>query len=222
MQYDNCVTTRRLLQSTPSFPMTAMDIFLLFILAALAFYILRTRDQRQRITLLGRHLQKHQIEKHMERLTDGYLRALSESDPTRRDAIWHLLEATESELSTQVSRLANEFAQVNATDARVSRVPLPFAGRWLPQACFDMRALLTLHAQGLTRLARNESDLPLQQKAYALLAEILLLQHSCHWFCRSKPVASARLLARHQTSYAQVVAAVSPATRSVYQKLIGN
>jgi len=52
-------------------------------------------------------------------------------------------------------------------------------------------------------------------------AELFLMQHSCHWFCRSRAVASARLQARHQTSHAQVLAAVSPATREAYRKLTG-
>ena len=46
------------------------------------------------------------------------------------------------------------------------------------------------------------------------------MQHTCHWFCRSKNVASARLLARHQTHYHQVLAAVSEKTRMQYTQLI--
>ena len=40
-----------------------------------------------------------------------------------------------------------------------------------------------------------------KDRAFAILAEMLLMQHTCHWYCRSKAVASARMLARHQTSY---------------------
>jgi hypothetical protein len=46
------------------------------------------------------------------------------------------------------------------------------------------------------------------------------MQHTCHWFCRSKSVASARMLARHRTSYEQVVGAVLPQTRSDYLGLV--
>ena len=52
-------------------------------------------------------------------------------------------------------------------------------------------------------------------------AELFLMQHTCHWFCRSKAVASARMLARHKTSYAQLLDAVSPATRRAYRALTG-
>ena len=31
-------------------------------------------------------------------------------------------------------------------------------------------------------------------------AELFLMQHTCHWYCRSRAVASARMLARHKTS----------------------
>ena len=51
------------------------------------------------------------------------------------------------------------------------------------------------------------------------VAELLLLQHTCHWYCKSRTVASARMLARHQTPYPQLVASVSPATRQAYLAL---
>ena len=51
-------------------------------------------------------------------------------------------------------------------------------------------------------------------------AELFLMQHTCHWFCKSKTVASARLMARHKTTYEQVLASVAPATRDAYQKLL--
>jgi hypothetical protein len=47
------------------------------------------------------------------------------------------------------------------------------------------------------------------------------MQHTCHWFCKSKTVASARMLARHKTSYEQLVAAVGPDTRAAYCELVG-
>ena len=70
-------------------------------------------------------------------------------------------------------------------------------------------------------MAANAQQLGPKAQAYMMSAELLLMQHTCHWFCRSKAVASARLLARHQTSYAQVLDAVSPATRSDYLALVG-
>jgi hypothetical protein len=53
-----------------------------------------------------------------------------------------------------------------------------------------------------------------------LSAELYLMQHTCHWFCKSRTVASARLLARHKTSYQQVLESVSPQTRQAYEALL--
>jgi len=46
------------------------------------------------------------------------------------------------------------------------------------------------------------------------------MQHSCHWFCKSKTIASARMLAQHQTRYEQALDAVSPETLSAYQAVM--
>ena len=98
---------------------------------------------------------------------------------------------------------------------------LPFALRLFPGASFDMREALAIHARGIARAARNEAALAPRDKAYVMTAELLLMQHSCHWFCKSKTVASARMLARHQTPHAQLLASVSPETRRSYLALTG-
>jgi hypothetical protein len=51
-------------------------------------------------------------------------------------------------------------------------------------------------------------------------AELFLMQHTCHWFCKSKTIATARMLARHKTPYEQLVDSVSPQTRSAYLALV--
>jgi hypothetical protein len=84
-----------------------------------------------------------------------------------------------------------------------------------------MRALVQLHAQALSRAAQPAGGTPASAKAYTLLAEILLMQHSCHWYCKSQAVACARLLARHQTSYRKVLDSVDPTTRAHYADLTG-
>jgi hypothetical protein len=197
-----------------------MNLYLLAALAAFFVFQLRAREQRERIALLAQHLRRYQIEQLMERLTEGYQRVLGESDPQRREPQWQQYGASEQALADQLGRLAEDFGRVAAEQARISRVPLPYAVRWWPQACFDFRALLALHARGLGDAVRNEAQLPPQQRAYRLLAELLLLQHSCHWYCRSRTVASARLLARHKTRHEQALQSVSEATRAAYQALI--
>ena len=199
-----------------------MNLISLAILAAIALWFVRSKDQRQRIALLATHLGQHQIEKHMETLTQGYLRALGEADAPRREQIFSMLQSTEQTLATQMRALVESFAQVDAASARISRLPLylPWVTQLLPQATFDMRQALAVHADGITRMV-EAVDQPARQRAYTLSAELFLLQHTCHWFCKSRMVASARMLARHQTAYAQLVQSVSPQTRAAYQALVG-
>lgn len=200
-----------------------MDFLVLATLVAAAFWVIKNRDQRQRIALLALHLGPHQIEKHMETLTQGYLRALGEADAERRDQIFSLLQQTEQLLDREFTRFANDFVQVDESQARVSKLPvyLPGVLQLLPQATLDMRRLLAIHAEGIHRVVAAAPQLPARERAFTLSAELFLMQHSCHWFCKSKTVASARMMARHQTAHAQLVAAVSPETRAAYNALVG-
>lgn len=201
-----------------------MDILTLTTLIAIGGYFLTRQQQHQRIALLGRHLGHYQIEKLMEALMQGYLRALDESAPERRDQIWHLLHLTETQLCEQFQNFATDFARVDEVSARVSRwaIALPFATRLFPRASFDMRKALAIHAQGIARAVANPEDPSPKDRAYTLSAELLLMQHTCHWFCKSRSIASARMLARHQTPHAQLVAAVAPQTRKAYLALLQN
>jgi len=201
-----------------------MELFILLMLIATGVYTLKSRDQNRRIALLSAHLGKHQIEKLMENLTEGYLRALGEDDPERRAQIWSFLSTAELTLCEQFNRFVAEFAKVDEADARVSKLAfsIPYAARLFPGLTFDLRKALSIHAQGITEAAKNSLNQSPKSKAFTLSAELFLMQHSCHWFCRSKTVASARMLARHKTSYEQLLASVAPATRKAYGSLIGN
>ncbi len=165
------------------------------ILIASGTYMLNAKEQRKRIAILGMHLSQYQIEKLMEALTEGYLRALGENTPERREQVWALLSTTEQQLCEQFNRFAADFAKVSDEDARVSRLPiaLPFADKLFPAATFDMRKALAIH---------------------------FLMQHTCHWYCKSKTIASARMMARHQTPHEQLVNSVSEPTRKAYLALI--
>jgi hypothetical protein len=200
-----------------------MEIFVLAMLIAIVAYVVKARDSSRRIALLGSHLGKYQIEKLMESLTAGYQRALGETDAERRQQIWHLLDSTESKLSEQFSSFAAEFSTVQEQEARVSRlpVPIPFVDKLFPGATFDLRKVLLVHAQGLSSAAQNSLQRTPKDKAFAMSAELYLMQHSCHWFCKSKTVASARMQMRHQTSYAQLLASVPAPTRRAYGALVG-
>jgi hypothetical protein len=200
-----------------------MELLPLVILLFIGFLLLKKSEQRKRIALLGRHLSHYQIEKLMETLAAGYLRALGESEPQRREQIWRHLDGAEAQLSQQFSRFSADFSRLNGADTRVSTLalPIPYAANWFPQATFDARKALALHADALTQAVSNPSHRTLKQKAFMLSAELFLIQHTCHWFCNSKTVASARLLARHKTSHEQVLAAVAPETRAAYLAVVG-
>ncbi|WP_404300255.1 hypothetical protein [Alicycliphilus denitrificans] len=200
-----------------------MDLFLVLILAATAAHLLNLQQQRRRIALLAQQLQPYQIERLMETLTQGYLRAMGEQGDERRQQVLGLLASSEAQLSEQFERFVADFRRIPAQQARVSRLPLglPFATQLLPGTTFDMREVLEIHAGGIARAWRNEAGLAPRERAFVMTAELLLMQHSCHWFCKSKVVASARMLARHQTPHAQLVASVSPETRKAYLALTG-
>jgi hypothetical protein len=207
-----------------------MDFFLTTLALSLSLHWLQTQAQRRRMALLASYLQPHGLEKLMEALSQGYLRALDETDALRRDTQWQLLEGNEQRLCEQFRRFAQAFAEVPAEYAHISRLPWPLSALSqglaprlpaLPRWGFDLRALLQLHAQALQAAADNADELSSQAKAYRLSAELFLMQHSCHWFCKNRTVASARLLARHQTSYAKVLDSVAPSTRQAYAALIG-
>ncbi|NIC43029.1 hypothetical protein [Aquabacterium sp. A08] len=190
-----------------------MDTFFWLFVLGLGAWFVKSRDERRRIALLGGQLRQYQIEKLMEQLTEGYLRALAEDDPQRRDQVWQVLTGAERQLGEQFGRFAADMAALPAEDTRVCRWPL--ADRWWPRATLDLRAALQLHAQGL-QAAANAEGRSAKAKARGLLAEMMLMQHTCHWFCKSKTVASARLLARHRSTLEQVLEAVSPETRRRY------
>ena len=199
-----------------------MDILILAILIATGTFMLNAKEQRKRIVLLGNHLSNYQIEKLMEALTGGYLRALGESTDERRSQIWSLLSTTESQLSEQFGRFAADFAKLDEERTRVSRlaVSIPFADKLFPALTFDMRKALAIHARGITHVAENTAHLTPKDRAFMMTAELLLMQHTCHWYCKSKTVATARMLARHQTPHEQLVASVSAETRKAYLALM--
>ena len=200
-----------------------MDLFMLAMLVAVGGYMLKSKYQGRRIALLGSHLGKYQIEKLMETLTEGYMRALGETDGQRREQIFNLLGSTEASLCDQLNRFSAEFLKVDEAEARVSKLPLaiPYADRLFPGATFDLRKALAIHAQGIAQATRNGDNRSPKTKAFTVSAELFLLQHTCHWFCKSKTIASARMLGRQKTSYEQLVNAVAPETRKAYCALAG-
>lgn len=200
-----------------------MDILILVLAIFAGIAFLNSQYQKKRIALLSKHLGRHQMEPLMEKLIEGYMRALGEDDPARREQIWSMLISTEQTIASQFYRFAQNFSEVDPATTRVSTLPiaLPWADRWWPRASFDLRDAFLIHAQGIEKAAANPQQQAPRDKAFTLSAELFLMQHTCHWYCRSRGVASARLLRRHQTRHDQVLAAVAPHTRKSYSRLTG-
>ena len=198
-----------------------MELFILA-LGVGGLWFLNVREQHKRIRLLAGILGQFQVEKMMETVADGYLRALGESDADRSLQVWNMLGQAEITLCGQIQAFTEAFDAVDATSARFSTLPigLPFATQLFTSSSADLRALLHIHAKGVETLVRNAAGLNQKDKAFTLTAELLLLQHSCQWFCRSKATASARMMARHRTPHAQLLASVSAQTRNAYIKLL--
>ena len=199
-----------------------MEFLLMIGLVLVALRVLSLRDTRERIALLASHLQRYRIEPRMGQLIDGYLRAAGESDPERAQPVWQNLAEVEQTLAGELAQLDTDLQAVWGERLRVCHWPVavPHATRFFPHACFDFRALVHLHAQGLKAALRNDEALEPRDRAFRATAELLLFQHSCHWFCRSRWVADARLLAAHKTPHSQVLASVAPATRTAYLALV--
>lgn len=194
-------------------------ISLLFILAT-AIHWLNVQGQRKRTALLAEQLRPYQIEKNMAQLTQAYMRALGESDLERQHQIMQLQETAESQLASEFQSLAREFVKLPAPTTRGFKLALPFVDQLSPKVTFDMRRLLEVHAQGIERAVSNLQGLGTKERSFRMMGEMFLMQHSCHWFCRSKTIASARMVAQHQTRYEQALDAVSDETRQAYWAVV--
>jgi hypothetical protein len=170
--------------------------------------------------LLAEQLRPFQIEKNMAQLTGAYMRALGESDPERQLHILQLQGDAEQQLASEFQNLAREFAKLPAPVTRGFKLALPYIDQLSPKATFDMRRLLEVHAQGIERTVRNTQGLGPKERSFRMMGEMFLMQHSCHWFCRAKTIASARMMAQHQTRYEQALDAVSPETRQAYLAVV--
>lgn len=202
-----------------------MDFLTWIIVGSIAIYVLQGVEHRRRVRLLGSHLAPTQVEKLMGGLIEGYMRALGENDAERSKQVWAILDNSEKTLADQLQRLADSFAKESAQDTRVSTLPLalPYFDRLMPAHTFDMREALKMHAKAVrAACAPDGIDLDTRKRlAFTMTAELLLLQHTCHWFCKTRTIASMRLIARQKTPYEQVLKSVAPSTLQAYQRLIG-
>lgn len=200
-----------------------MDILTLVLALFAGVAFLNALDQRGRIELLRRHLSPYRIDEMLAILARGYERALEEEDPERRQQIWSMLAAAERDFAERFNEFMHYFVNNAPPTALVSTLPiaLPWANRWCRRATFDLRTAFMMHAYTISEAVDNKAKRSPRDRAFTVLAELLLMQHTCHWFCRSFRTASARLRGHHKTRYEQVLASVAPYTRSAYSKVTG-
>ncbi len=197
-----------------------MDLMLILMMVVAGWWMLCLHYQRTHIAFLGRHLANLQLERHMESLTQGYLRAIHEPDEARQAQVLATFAATERTVAAQIQTLADAMQTESLQAASLGALPfcVPYAEYFLPTLTRDFRALLRIHADGLRQAVDNDEGWDMKTRAYHLSAELYLLQHSCHWFCKSRAVADARLMLRHQVNHQKVLESVSATTRSAYQR----
>lgn len=201
-----------------------MDITLSLLVIFVIGQVLRVRYQRAHIALLGHHLAQMQLESHMETLTTTYARAIQEPMESRQLQVLATVNQTEQAVASQMQRLAQAIKKepTAATMMGILAFNLPFLTQFFPSMRRNFRQLLQIHATGLRYVADNEANWAPKDRAYHLSAELYLFQHSCHWFCKSRTVADARLMVRHKIDHKKVLASVSEPTRVAYEKWLQN
>jgi hypothetical protein len=197
-----------------------MDIALILLIAIAAWQVLRVQYQRTHIALLGNYLASLQLERHMETLTNGYTRAIHEKEETRQTQVLETFAQAERTMAAQVQSLADAMRKESSQAASMGTLPfcLPYIELFLPALTRYFRELLRIHAAGLRHVVDNEGGWDMKSRAYHLSAELYLLQHSCHWFCKSRTVADARLVMQHQVNHQKVLESVSDTTRAAYMR----
>lgn len=195
-----------------------MDVVLILLTSFVAWRLLCLRYQRTHIALLGQHLSSLQLERHMETLTQGYTRAIHEDTDSRQRQVLETFDQTERSVAAQALSLAKAMQQesAQATSMGTTRFCVPYIEFVLPGLTRDFRKLLHIHATGLRHVVDNEAQWDMKTRAYHLSAELYLFQHSCHWFCKSRAIADARLVLRHQVTHQKVLDSVCDTTRSAY------
>ncbi len=195
-----------------------MDGFIVFLALAVIWRVLSMSYQKAHISLLAKHLADYQLEQHMETLTQGYTRAIQSDSEARQLQVLETFAQTERAVASQAQAVASSFEQESTLASRIGiwSVCIPYAERVLPSITRDFRKLLHIHAKGIRYVVNNEAGWDAKERAYHLSAELYLLQHSCHWFCKSRGIANARLQIRHKVQHQKVLDSVSSVTRSAY------
>ena len=196
-----------------------MDMVLTLLMIAVVWRVFTLHYQRAHITLLAGNLANLQLERQIASLMEGYDRALKEDSENRQVQILENFAQTERTIAIHAQSLANAMQKEGELETRLGILALciPYIERFLPGLTRDFRQLLAIHAAGLRHVVDNEENWSAKDRAFHLSAEVFLFQHSCHWFCKSRSVADARLMMLHKINHQKVLESVSERTRSAYR-----
>lgn len=197
-----------------------MDALLIILALFVIWRIFCMRYQKSHIQLLAQHLRPFQLEKHIETLTQGYLRAISADTESRQLQIFETFAPTEQTVASQIQSLAQNIQKESPSQTQLVILAfcLPYAENYLPSLTRDFRKLLQIHADGISYVVNNEANWSPKERAFHLSAELYLFQNSCHWFCKSRNVANARLQVQHKVTYQKTLESVSERTRHAYEQ----
>lgn len=197
-----------------------MDLLFVLLTLFIVWRVLCLRYQKAHIHLLSHHLASLQLEKHIETLTQGYLRAINAETESRQHQIFEALAQSELAVASQTQSLATSIQTEDSMKTRVGTLPfcLPYIEHVMPSLTRDFRELLRIHAEGIQHVVNNEMNWSPKERAFHLSAELYLFQNSCHWFCKSRNVANARLQLQHKVNFDKTLESVSEFTRTAYQK----
>ena len=177
-----------------------MDLLLLAALLSAGAYALKSRDQVAASHCWAAPRAIPDREAHGE--PDARLPALpGRRRSERREQIWQLLDSSEQSARRRSSG-ASPPASPRSTHRGRGSASCPSHCR-LRQRFPPRPSTAPVPSDPCARHRRRRGQRPAQsprRKAFTMSAELFLMQHTCHWFCRSKTVASARMMARHKTS----------------------
>src|SRR5690606_7943005 len=130
--------------------------------------------------LLSQHLSGLKLEQYMETLTEGYTRAIRESDESRQLQVLDTFTQTETAMAAQLRTLAANLLKEEPGPYGMGmlRFCVPYVERFIPGLTRDFRKLVRIHASGLRSVVDNDAGWDPKTRAYHLSAELFLFQHS--------------------------------------------
>src|SRR5690554_2419879 len=121
-----------------------MDFVLMLDLVVVLWRVRMGRRPGARVGVLVRRMVKAELDGHMQTLTLGYTRAISEQSESRQLQVLETFAQTERAVAAQMRTLADSVQKESAQRARmgVLRICVPYIENFLPALTRDFRQLV--------------------------------------------------------------------------------